>query len=144
MKINQDLVFLLIHLAGIFQVVLVFGSFAIPTVLNWRSELAKVQLLIKQMFWTYAAYILLINLCFGLLSVFAVAELLNGSLMSLLVCGFIAMYWISRVLIQFFYFDRTGFPIGIWHRIAEVTLIILFLFLSIVYSGAFYYNYQQL
>ncbi|HMI04904.1 MAG TPA: hypothetical protein VK541_20615 [Pedobacter sp.] len=144
MEINQGLIFLLILLAGIFQVVLVFGSIAIPKVLKWKTELAKVEVLIKQMFWTYAAYILVINLCFGLLSVFAVAELLNGSLMSLLVCGFIAVYWISRIFIQFLYFDRREFPMGIWHRVAEVILIILFLFLSIVYSMAFFYNYQQL
>ena len=133
-----------IFFAGLAQIILVGGSLLIPGILNWTTELAKVQLLIKQMFWTYAAYILVINLCFGLLSVFALAELLNGSLMSMLVCGFIAMYWVSRVGVQFFYFDRSGFPTGIWHRVAEVVLIILFVFLSIVYSMACCYNYQQL
>ncbi|RZM18461.1 MAG: hypothetical protein EOO88_40660 [Pedobacter sp.] len=133
-----------IFFAGLAQIVLVGGSLLIPGILNWTNELAKVQILIKQMFWTYAAYILVINLCFGLLSVFALAELLNGSLMSMLVCGFIAMYWVSRVGVQFFYFDRSGFPTGVWHRIAETVLIILFVFLSIVYSMACYYNYQQL
>ena len=133
-----------IYLAGLAQIALVGGSLLIPGILNWKTELAKVQMLIKQMFWTYAAYILIINLCFGLLSVFAHAELLNGSLISMLVCGFIATYWISRVLIQFFYFDKSSFPTGMWHRIAEVLLVILFVFLSTVYSMAFYYNYQQL
>lgn len=133
-----------VYFAGLAQIALVIGSLLIPGILNWRSELAKVQLLIKQMFWTYAAYILVINLCFGLLSVVALAELLNGSLMSILVCGFIAIYWVSRVGVQFFYFDRSSFPTGIWHRVAEAVLIILFVFLSIVYSMACYYNYQQL
>lgn len=143
MEINQDHIFILTRLAGIAQVVLVFGSFAIPAVLNWKAELAKVGVLTRQMFWTYAAYILAINLCFGLLSVFAAPELLNRSLMSLLVCGFVAVYWTSRVLIQFFYFDRASFPSGLWHRFAEILLILLFVFLSIVYSMACYFNYQQ-
>lgn len=134
----------LIRVAGLAQIVLVFGSLAVPRVLNWHIELAKVQPLIKQMFWTYAAYILVTNLCFGLVSVSAFAELTNGSILAKLVTGFIAVYWISRVLIQFFYFDRKGFPTGRWHRFAEVLLGALFVFLSVVYTRAFYLNYQQL
>jgi hypothetical protein len=133
----------LICLAGVAQVVLVLGSLAIPRVLNWRVELAKTQVLIKQMFWTYAGYILVINLCFGLLSALDYRELTNGSHMAMLVTGFIAAYWISRVLIQFLYFDKSGFPTGAIHKLAEVLLVTLFIFLSIVYSGACYLNYLQ-
>jgi hypothetical protein len=132
----------LIRVAGIAQIVLVIGSLAIPKILNWRPELAKVQPLIKQMFWTYAAYILVINLSFGLLSVLDFQELTNGSNLAMLITGFIALYWISRVLIQFFYFDRTNFPAGKWNKLAEVLLVMLFIFLSIVYSLAFYINYR--
>lgn len=134
---------ILLRIAGLAQIALVAGSFAIPKVLNWRNELAQVQPLIKQMFWTYAAYILVINLCFGLLSVFDYRELVNGSTIVLLITGFIAVYWISRVLIQFFYFDRTNFPAGKWNRLAEVLLVALFIFLSIVYSLACYSNYKH-
>jgi hypothetical protein len=134
----------LIWLAGIAQIGLVLGSLAIPRVLNWKAELVKVQPLIKQMFWTYAAYILVINLCFGLLSATAFRDLTNGSHLAILLTGFIATYWISRVLIQFLYFDRTNFPAGRRHKFAEVVLVCLFIFLSIVYSRACYINYIQL
>ncbi|RYU91709.1 hypothetical protein EWM62_07160 [Mucilaginibacter terrigena] len=130
----------LIQIAGLAQIVLVFGSLAVPRILNWSAELAKLQPLIKQMFWTYAAYILVINLCFGLVSLLAYKDLLNGSLLATLVTAFIAVYWISRVLIQFFYFDRKGFPTGKWHTFAEVLLVSLFISLSMVYSYAFYHN----
>lgn len=133
----------LIRLAGLAQIALVIGSLAIPRILNWRGELAKVQILIKQMFWTYAAYILVINLCFGLVSVFCYRESSNGSKLAMLLTGFIAVYWISRILIQFFYFDRTGFPKGMWHKLGEALLITLFIFLSTVYSWAGYINYLQ-
>ena len=140
MKFNLQV---LVCIAGLAQIVLVMGSIAIPKILNWQSELAKVQPLIKQMFWTYAAYILVINLCFGLVSVFDSNELINGSRMAMFVTCFIAAYWISRVLIQFFYFDRSNFPAGKWNRLAEVLLVMLFVFLSIVYSAAAYNNYIQ-
>ena len=122
----------LVFTAGLAQIVLVFGSLAIPGILNWRGELSKVNPLIKQMFWTYAAYILVINLCFGLVSVFDFTELTNGAKLSMLITGFIAVYWISRVLIQFFYFDRTNFPSGKWNKLGEVLLVFVFVFLSIV------------
>jgi hypothetical protein len=130
--------------AGLAQIALVLGSLAIPKILNWKKELEKVQTLIKQMFWTYAAYILFINLSFGLLSVFAYKDLTNGSLLACAISGFIAIYWISRIVIQFFYFDRGSFPTGLANRLGEVILVALFLFLSIVYGMTFYYNYQQL
>jgi hypothetical protein len=133
-----------IFFAGLSQIALVLGSLAIPKILNWRKELNKVQTLIKQMFWTYAAYILFINLSFGLLSAFAYEELTNGSLLASVISGFIAIYWISRIVIQFFYFDRRSFPTGLANRLGEVILVTLFFFLSIVYSITFYYNYQQL
>ena len=135
---------ILVRMAGLAQIALVAGSFAIPRILNWKTELDKVQPLIKQMFWTYAAYILVVNLCFGLVSLLAYNDLLNRSMLAMLVTGFIAVYWVSRVLIQFFYFDRANLPAGWWHRFAEVLLVTLFIFLSVVYSRAFYLNYQLL
>lgn len=133
----------IIRLAGLAQIALVIGSFAVPGILNWRGELAKVKTLIKQMFWVYAAYIAVINICFGLVSVFCYRELADGSTLAMLLTGFIAVYWISRVLIQFFYFDRTGIPSGLWNRIGEAVLVALFIFLSVVYSWAAYINYLQ-
>ncbi|MES2265674.1 MAG: hypothetical protein V4520_02860 [Bacteroidota bacterium] len=129
-----------VRLAGLAQLVLVVGSLGVPRVLQFNIELAKVQTLIKQMFWTYAGYILVTNLCFGLVSIFTFAELLNGSVLAGCVTGYISVYWISRVLVQFLYFDRLSFPNGKWHKFAEVILAGLFISLSVVYSYAFYIN----
>ncbi len=132
-----------VFIAGVAQIALAIGSLAIPKILNWRQELSKVQPFIKQMFWTYAAYILVINLCFGLISACAFRELTDGSKLAMMLTGFIAVYWVSRVLIQFLYFDRKNFPMGKWNNLGEVVLVTLFIFLSVVYSRAFYINYLQ-
>jgi ABC-type antimicrobial peptide transport system permease subunit len=132
-----------LYLAGVAQVALVIGSLAIPKILHWTAELQKVQPLVRQLFWTYAAYILVINLCFGLLSAFAYRDLSDGSVLALAVTGFIAVYWISRLGIQFFYFDRSSFPKGSLTMLGEILLVALFVFLSTVYGAAFYFNYQQ-
>jgi len=132
-----------LYFAGLAQITLAIGSLAIPGILKWRTELAKVQPLIKQMFWTYAGYIFVINLCFGSLSLFDLKEITNGTTLAMLLTGFIALYWVSRVLIQFFYFDRANFPKGFWNTFAEIILVTLFIFLSVVYSLTFYINYQH-
>jgi len=58
----------LVLLAGLGQLALVLASLAIPSVLNWREDTAKLRPLTRQVFWTYALYIWSINLAFGLLS----------------------------------------------------------------------------
>jgi membrane associated rhomboid family serine protease len=134
----------IVFIAGLGQIALVFGSMAVPKVLGWEAALSSVHPLIRQMFWTYSAYIFTINLCFGLISALDYGDITNGTHLAGLLTGFIAVYWISRVLIQFFYFDRANFPIGKWHKLAEVALVSLFVFLSIVYSTACYYNFSHL
>jgi len=143
MGLNNTVIQQLIYLAGLAQLTLIIGSLFIPKVLGWKGELTKVQPLIKQMFWTYAAYILVINLCFGLLSTFDYRELTSGSNLAIIINGFIAVYWISRVLVQFLYFDRSNFPAGKWNKLAELVLVLLFISLSAVYSLAFYFNFRQ-
>ena len=129
-----------IFLAGIGQIALVLGSLAIPKILKWKDELNKVQPLIRQIFWTYAGYILVTNLCFGLLSVLETKELINGSVLASAITGFITMYWFSRVAIQFFYFDRSSFPPGKMLLTGEILLVALFVFLTLVYGWSFYLN----
>lgn len=125
---------MLIVLSGIGQIVLIVGSLAIPYVLQWKKELAPLNNLTRQMFWVYSAYIWGTNLSFGLVSAFAPQWLLNKDPLAVAVCGFIAVYWGARVLIQFFYFDRSCAPPGLFPKLAEIALVILFIWLTFVYS----------
>jgi hypothetical protein len=124
----------LVVLAGLGQLALAAASLAIPRVLGWRAETAKLRPLLRQVFWTYAAYIWTINLSFGLLSTFAPGWLLDRSPLAGAVAGFIAVYWGARVVVQFVYFDRTDVPGGPGVRLAEAGLVALFLYLTVVYA----------
>jgi hypothetical protein len=92
------------------------------------------------MFWTYAAYILVINLSFGIISVFGSQELLDHSFLAKSVTLFIALYWLTRIVIQFFYFDKTDTPKGILYTIGEIALISLFVIFTVTFSLAFLFN----
>ncbi len=93
--------------AGIGQLGLAAGSLAIPRMLGWREETMRLSRLTRQVFWTYSIYIWGTNVCLGALSAFAPAWLLDGSPLARAVCGYTALYWGARLLLQLFCYDRT-------------------------------------
>jgi hypothetical protein len=125
----------LLVLAGVGQLALAAGSLALPRLLGWREETAKLRPLTGQVFWTYAAYIWATNVCFGALSAFSPDWLLDRSPLARAVAGYITAYWGARVLVQFFYFDRSSAPPGLFYKVADVALSALFLLLTAVYAG---------
>jgi hypothetical protein len=126
----------LIFCAGVGQIILILASLAIPQVLRWREETAKLRPLMRHLFWTYAGYIWSTNLCFGLVSALGPHWLLDRSPLAAAVTGFMALYWGARLVIQFTFFDRRDVPPGPWPRIAEAGLVSLLVFLTVVYGGA--------
>jgi hypothetical protein len=121
--------------AGAAQLVLVVASLAIPRLLEWTADLAKLRPLTRQVFWTYAGYIWVTNLSFGLLSTVTPELLLDRKPLAGFVCGFIAVYWGARLVIQFVYFDRTDVPKGWFFVMGETALVTLFASLTVLYGG---------
>lgn len=140
--IEKEIVRMAVVLAGIGQLVLVFASAVIPRCLNWKDALAPLPKLVHQIFWTYAGYILGMHLFFGLVSTFGSELLLDGSPQAVLFCGLIMTWWLVRVGLQFFCFDRRGIPQTRFNLLAEVLLVCLFVFLTIVYGVALLINFN--
>jgi hypothetical protein len=126
----------LLILAGVGQLALALGSLALPRILRWGEDTARLRPLTRQVFWTYASYIWVTNVGFGVLSVFMPEQLLDHSALARVVTGYITVYWGTRVLVQFFYFDRSAAPPGAFFKLAEVALVGLFLFLTAIYGCA--------
>jgi hypothetical protein len=124
----------LMVLAGVGQLGLALGSLAVPRILRWSEDTAKLRPLTRQVFWTYAAYIWTTNVAFGLLSTFAPALLLDRSPLARVVCAYITAYWAARLVVQFFYFDRSQAPTGALFTVAEALLVALFAVLTAVYG----------
>src|SRR5262249_27983953 len=122
-----------VRLAGVGQLLLVAASPAIPIVLGWRAELARCRPLTREVFWTWATYVWLTHLAFGLLSSLGAGLLIERTALARLVSGFIGTWWSARLVIQFTYFDRTAAPPGRIYRVAEAALVLLFVGLTAVY-----------
>lgn len=121
---------------GIAQIVLALASLAIPRILRWREEMQKLNSLTRQVFWTYAGYICVSNLCFGILTTFLPESLIDGTSLAAAVTGFIALWWTAHVVIQFAYFDRSQAPKGLLYVTAEIVLVVLFIVLTLTYGAA--------
>lgn len=137
---NSPLLHQLIILSGIAHIVLSICSLVIPKVLKWNQHLVYLPPLLRQMFWTYAAYILVTNFAFGVVSLVAADELLSGSMLASGITLFIFIYWLARIGVQFFYFDRSEAPPGLIYVLGEIALILLFAIFTIVYLLAFLHN----
>ncbi len=126
----------LLMAAGLGQLALAAASLAIPRALGWREDTARLQPLTRQVFWVYAAYIWCFHICFGLLSLLAPDWLLDRTPLAAAVCGFIALYWGARLVLQFALLDRRSAPTGFKFRAAEAALVTLFAYLVAVYGAA--------
>jgi len=130
----------LIVLSGYGHLILSMGSMLVPVALNWKLHLKDLQPLLRQMFWTYAAYILAINLTFGLICLFGTDELLGTTFLAKSIHLLIGIYWLTRIGIQFFYFDTTHAPEGIIFTLGEIILVFLFVLFAIVHTFAFLFT----
>jgi len=128
--------------AGIGQLALALVSLAVPRVLGWREDTAKLKPLTREVFWTYAAYIWTAHICFGLLSALAPDSLLDGSLLATAVCGFICAWWGARLSLQIFAFDRSVRPPGVIYVLAEIALVATFVLCTGTYGVAAWRNFS--
>ncbi|HYM60923.1 MAG TPA: hypothetical protein VEZ11_08520 [Thermoanaerobaculia bacterium] len=132
----NDLLRHLIILGGLIHLAVAASSLAIPRLLDWKRDLASLQPLTRQVFWTYASYTLGAHLAFAAVSLVGAAWLVDGSPLAAAVTGYIAIYWSARVAVQFVHYDRTAARAGILFRVAEVMYLSAFSYLGIVYGVA--------
>jgi hypothetical protein len=133
----------LIVLAGAVQLSIVATSVLIPRLLNWRKETALLTPLTRCVFWTYAGYILGTNLWFAALAIGWPSQLLNGTPLAALVTGFISVYWLARVIVQFGWFHRALAEDRILFKIAEAGYVLGFAYVTIVFAIATILNLRM-
>jgi hypothetical protein len=94
-----------IQLAGILQLVIAAANFFAPAKLHYRENLAKVSPIIRQIFTVHSIYIVLVLIGFGLICLLFPNDLCGGGALGRFLCGFLAVFWGLRVVLQFAYYD---------------------------------------
>jgi len=124
----------LILAGGICHFAILIASGLVPSVLNWREELDRLSPFLRKLFWVYGAFIVLVIVGFGTVSVLNHETLAAGSPLARSVCGFVAVFWLARLFVQFFVFDAAPFKHRRVLMIGYHGLTVLFLYLVVAYG----------
>ena len=104
--------------------------------LDWRQSLAKLDPLSRQVVWVHGAFIVVVIIGFGALSVALPAELASGTPLARSVCLFIAIFWAARLAVQFFVFDAKPHLNNAFLKLGYHGLTVVFFYHVVVYSIA--------
>ncbi len=108
----------------------------VPGVLDWRTELAKLPKMLRQLFCVYGAFIALTIVSFGLLTLLYASELSLGTPLARGLCTFIAVFWGARLAVQFLVFDASEYLTNIWMRVGYQLLTLAFILLTVIFGFA--------
>ena len=95
----------LLFIAGLLHFGILIASALVPQVLAWKSSLARLDPLLRQLIWVHGAFIVLVIVGFGVLTLLYADELASGSPLARALAAFIALFWGARLAVQFFVFD---------------------------------------
>jgi hypothetical protein len=122
----------LLFVAGLIQISVLVASALVPLRLDWRSQLAPLPKLIRQLFWVYGGYTVLAILGLAVIVIVNATELAAGSLLARSVCLYLAAFWGIRLALQLV-LDARPFLTVWWLWAGEATLTLIFVFLTAVY-----------
>ena len=126
----------LLLIGGVCHFGILLASALVPRVLDWRGELARVSPLSRHVIWTHGVFIVLTIVAFGLISVANAHTLASGTALARWFCGFVAVFWLSRLVVQLFSFDARPYLTNPLLKLGYHGLTIVFAYLSIVYAWA--------
>ena len=127
---------LLVFIGGLLHFGILLASANVPKVLDWKASLGKLDDLSRQLIWVHGAFIVLVIIGFGVLSVGFAAGLTAGTPLARGVCLFIALFWTARLGVQFFIFDATPFLTTRLLRLGYHGLSCVFAYHAVVYTLA--------
>ena len=127
---------LCIFVGGILHFGILLASASVPQVLDWKASLAPLQRLTRQIVWVHGAFIVLVIVACGVVSVALPQELAAGTPLARAVCGFIALFWAARLGVQFFVFDAKPYLTSVLTRAGYHGLTAVFAYHAVVYGLA--------
>lgn len=126
--------------SGISLALLCLASFWIPKILGWKEKLAGLTPLMRELFWTYSFYVFVSHIFFTVLTLGFSDWLMSGTPAAAVMSGFMCLWWMVRLYLQFFGFDFEEVVKTRFNTLAKNTLTLLFIGLVIVFGTALAWN----
>lgn len=89
-----------VFLAGIAQLCVLIASSLVPLRLEWKSRLADLPTLVRQLFWVYGGYTVLSITSLGVICLFNSKEIAEGGGLARSFCCYGALFWGIRLSLQ--------------------------------------------
>lgn len=93
-------------IAGGVQLAIALSNFWVPGILHYRENIAKLDPMVRQVFVVHSIYLVLVLLGFSGLCLFYAPQLAGSAPLGRGLSGFLAVFWLLRVGLQFGYYDR--------------------------------------
>ena len=124
---------LLIWVAGAVQVAILAANFLVPGQLRCQENLAKVTPMIRSVFVVHWIYILIMLAIFSALCFCFAPELAGGSRLGHFLSATIALFWLPRIPIQLFVYDR---ELRHQHRFADFAMLLALTYVVLIFGAA--------
>ncbi len=108
---------LLLKLASLTYIGLIAAGLLMPRVTGLWSEARKLSPFARGLFHTYYAFIGLCLVSFGLGSWIYAPELASGSSLARAVCGFLAVFWLIRLIAAIWVLDVSVYLTNGWRKL---------------------------
>jgi hypothetical protein len=125
---------LILKLTALTYLGLLAAGLLMPGTVGLRQYLSTLPRFIRQLFWTYYAFIGLNLICFGLGTWLLAEELAGGTPLARAVCGFLALFWTVRFVVGTFVFDLRPYLTNRWRRAGLTAANIVFTCLPLIYG----------
>jgi alginate O-acetyltransferase complex protein AlgI len=143
MKHLLDYLSIALWLAGIGHFCILFASFQVPGRLGWKEDLPKLTPFNRKLMWVYAGTTLQTIIAFGILTLFLHDQFLNGDRAAIALAVFIAIFWTTRILVDFLYFEHSDWPQGIQFVVGHILLTALFFALALTYWAVVFFHISE-
>jgi len=122
-----------LQLAGVCQLAIAVANFFLPAKLHYRENLLKVSIIVRQIFIVHSIFIILVLVGMGGICLLFPQDLCGASTLGKFLCGFMALFWGLRVVLQFGYYDAT---IKKENPFGTALFGAVFLYLAVIFTTA--------
>ncbi len=120
-----------ILLVGCGQLCVLAASALVPIRLEWRTALATIPQLLRQLFWVYGGYVVLSIIGLGIICILNAEELASGTRLARSFCAYGTAFWGIRLSLQHFLCAKP-FLNRPWLRLGYHLLTVLFATFTLV------------
>lgn len=126
-----------IKIAGILLFALAAMHLFLPRYFHWPAELRRLSLINRQIFIAHCAFIVLMLVLMGALSVFYAPLLVRPSDLGKVVLGGLAIFWTLRAVAQWFFYSSALWRGQKFNTCMHVLFSVLWVYFAGVYGVAF-------